>query len=1099
MSEAGYHDQDERYRDLFENANDLIQSISPDGSILYVNRAWREALGYTDDEITNLTIFDVIHPSCHEHCRELFERVMNGESIKDIEVEYISKDGRKIALEGSANCRLADGKPVATRSIFRDVTDRKAMEAQLQLSELLLQAVAKASNALLTATDPRNAVYDSLRILGETVGVDRVYLFENHPHPESKKLAMSQRFEWLRESITSQIDNPSLQNLVYEENFARWETELKAGRCVRGPISDFPTAEREFLTNQHILSLLVVPIRIENEFWGFIGFDDCTAERLWSDSQVSILNTMAASIGGAVKRFQMEARIAESEQNYRAIVEDQTEMIMRCQPDGRITFVNDRYCRYYGVERKKLLGNCYLPEIVPEDLKMVEETIRSISFTNQVVSCEHRVVLEHGLIRWTYWILRGLYNEKGELTGYQGVGRDITSRKTAEAALRASEDRFRLMFENSPIGMVLCEMDGRLIQANEAFREIIGYSEEEVRDNELTYWDLTPLEYQDSEKAQIASLNLTGRYGPYEKEYMHKDGVRVPVLLSGVVITGADGRTRIWSFVENITDRKEYERALREARDAAEEANRAKSEFLASMSHEIRTPMNGVIGMAQLMCETELTAEQREYVETIFNSGEVLLKIINEILDFSKIEAGKVDIEPTEFTLRTMIEKLADTMAPQAYGKGIELVSAIHPDVPIQVKSDEVRIRQVLSNMLNNALKFTDTGEVVLRVKQTVREGNNATLRFEVTDTGIGIPPERLECLFKPFSQVDGSITRRYGGTGLGLVISKQLVELMGGEIGVQSHENEGSTFWINLPVEIPPDVNHDIDPEVLYEGVRGMRILVIDHHEITRTFMEEQLRGWHCAAKAVADADSGLNYLFERAGTNREVQVILIDLELPEINGPDLALTIQTNERLSHIPLILLSASPQVRNKQAREWGFRTCLSKPVKTDELYQALIKLVRQSRQRAFRTELTPQPIREATPTANVSESIRILLVEDNFVNQKVAGKILEKMGYTYDLAANGQQAIEAFSRQLYDLILMDCQMPEMDGFKATQTIRHMEADDEHTPIIALTAGAIKGDREKCLESGMDDYLSKPLCTDDLRRMIDKYLSPKIGRT
>jgi signal transduction histidine kinase/CheY-like chemotaxis protein len=533
----------------------------------------------------------------------------------------------------------------------------------------------------------------------------------------------------------------------------------------------------------------------------------------------------------------------------------------------------------------------------------------------------------------------------------------------------------------------------------------------------------------------------------------------------------------------DVTTRRRTAMALQHARDAALQSARLKTDFLANMSHEIRTPMNGIIGMTNLLLETSLTREQKEFAAIVKSNAESLLTIINDILDFSKVEAGKIEIEHMDFDLVSTIEGVIDLLGPAARSKRIDLISSIGSDVPVALHGDPGRLRQVLTNLIANAIKFTDQGEVRVEVHRV--PGPGVLLAFLVVDTGIGIPESVRPRLFLSFSQADSSTSRKYGGTGLGLAISKQLIELMGGSIDVESTEGEGSTFWFHLPFEIAQSIvaSDEGDTRLI-----GRSVLVVDDNDTSRRILRHELGKW---GLDMAEASSGPDAIELLESTDRPFDVMIVDTEMPDMDGFELAEAVQGFAHHARTPIVLLNSTSRVRSPEELEsLGISDQLLKPVRRLTLQRSVARAMGMD---PDLVEAPPPPpdIKPQEDTEVERQQVRILLAEDNSVNQKVALRQIEKLGYSAEAVANGHEAVAALERIRYDIVLMDCQMPEMDGFEATGVIRKREGDRAHTVIIAMTANAMEGDRDRCIAAGMDDYLSKPLTKEALGTMLDKW--------
>jgi two-component system sensor histidine kinase/response regulator len=653
--------------------------------------------------------------------------------------------------------------------------------------------------------------------------------------------------------------------------------------------------------------------------------------------------------------------------------------------------------------------------------------------------------------------------------------REIAERKRAEEALRLTQ----FSVDVAAVATIWVGPDARILHVNQAACRYLGYSRPQLL--RMKICDIDPDFTEEIWPSHWADLKKH-RSMTIESQHKRKDGSFYPAEVT-LNYLEFNGKEYNFAYIRDITERKRIEEELRGAKESAEAASQAKSEFLANMSHEIRTPMNGVIGMTELALDTELTPEQREYLESVQASADSLMTVINDILDFSKIESGRFDLDPLHFDLRDSICDTVSTLALRAHEKGLELACQIQPDVPDALVGDVRRLRQILVNLVGNGIKFTDEGEVVVRVENETLEDDEVRLHFTVSDTGIGIPPEKQLIVFESFAQADGSTTRKYGGTGLGLAISTQLVEMMGGRMWVESTEGQGSTFHFTASFAVEQDQLSDVISEP--ENLRSLSVLVVDDNATNRRILQDMLSNWGIRPVVVESGPVALKALEEAHSASSPLDMAILDVHMPDMDGFMVAQEIQKNPNLRNTVLILLtSAGRPGDNALCQDLHISHYLVKPVKQSELLNVIMSCLDTTQHRSLQDEQTSAPV---GPSAT---SLSILLAEDNPVNQRLAVRILEKRGHVVTVAFDGKEALASYQTQEFDLILMDVQMPMMDGFETTAAIRKKETQSgSHIPIIAMTAHAMKGDMERCLAAGMDSYISKPVKAEELIKIVE----------
>jgi PAS domain S-box-containing protein len=795
------------------------------------------------------------------------------------------------------------------------------------------------------------------------------------------------------------------------------------------------------------------------------------------------------------ERKRSEQAIRESERFLQSTLDALSSHIAILDEKGEIVAVNAAWQRFAAANGGNPgscgVGSNYLEVCREASARDAEASAAAEGICQAIAGARDEFSLEypcHSPEQKRWFVLR-VTRFAGEGSGRVVLAHEnITNRRLAEEAVRESEGRYRLLFERNLAGVFRYTAEGRVLDTNDAYAHILGYRS----GRELAGRSRSDLFFDPGEAERAwASLRAKKALTNLEVRLRRKDGSAVWVLENISWVESGNGTgPLVEGTCIDITERKQAEEEMRKAKEAAEAANRAKSQFLANMSHEIRTPMNGVIGMAGLLLDTQLTPEQHQYAEIVRASGEALLTVINDILDFSKIEARKLMLEITDFDLHTVLEYAAAVLAIKAFEKGLELTCEIEPGTPWLLRGDPGRVRQVLVNLLGNAVKFTPRGEVAVRVRIEAEDERTATLRFTVSDTGIGFPQDRASALFEPFVQGDGSRTRRYGGTGLGLTISKQLVEIMSGRIGVQSKEGKGSTFWFTAVFEKQPR------PNAAAAGVppslRNAKVLVVDDNATNRSLVARLLKSWGCGTEESADGNSALALLRQAAQRNDPFRIALLDRNLPGMDGEELGRRIAADPQLKHTALVMMAGlGTQTDGERLQGLGFSGQVSKPIGARSLRDALLALNGKGSGTVSPIESVAHPLSAVRGHGQA----RILVVEDNLTNQAVALAMLNKLGYHADMVANGVEALEALRETGYDMVLMDCEMPEMDGYEATRHIRERRTSTRNPdiPIIALTADAMSGDRDKCLQAGMNDYLAKPVDSRHMANVLGKWLT------
>ena len=788
------------------------------------------------------------------------------------------------------------------------------------------------------------------------------------------------------------------------------------------------------------------------------------------------------------KSNQREFDNGQSDQGFRdfaeSIVQDIDEVFFWRNPDSLTPyFVSHAYERIWGQSCLSAYSDpsSWIESIHPEDLdRVIQEFERApVAGKTQI---EYRIVRPDGEVRWIWARTFPVRSESGAVTRLIGIAQDCTERQQDEKmrAFLAS------IVESSDDSIIGTDLDGRILSWNRGAEKLFGYTADEVIGSRITI--LFGPDRKTDPLSTLEKVRRHERIERFEDVRVKKDGTHIDVSVILSPIKGTLGRLQgVSAIYRDITASKRADAELVKAKEAAEAASRAKSTFLATMSHEIRTPMNGILGMTELVLESELTTDQRDNLELVHLSAESLLVVINDILDFSKIEAGKMEIESIPFDLRESVGETMRSLGFRAHQKGLELIYELRPDVPVAVLGDPGRLRQVLLNLVGNAIKFTEQGEILVSVELESQTPEAVCLHFSVKDTGVGIAADKQEKIFEAFSQADGSMTRKYGGTGLGLTICGRLIEMMGGRIWVESQEGRGSTFHFTSCLGVQSVVSEPAIP--LHPAqLRDLPVLIVDDNSTNRRVLLEILSRWGMKPTAVEGGRSALLALQIAKDMGRPFSLILLDGQMPETDGFTLAQQIQGHPDLVRTTIMMLTSADQLGDATlCRQLGISAYLVKPVRQSELLDMICKSLQQA----------PQEHAEALRTQNVARDpvsrSRVLVAEDHPVNQTLARRLLEKRGYAVSVVGDGRAVLAALGSERFDIVLMDVQMPDMDGFEATAAIRQMEqATGNHIPIVAMTAHALKGDQERCLAGGMDAYISKPIRQLELYATIERIL-------
>ncbi|HEY6522460.1 MAG TPA: PAS domain S-box protein [Solirubrobacteraceae bacterium] len=1023
--------QREQLARVVESTNDAVITVDLGGTITSWNAGAESLYGYTAEQMVGVPQLAAGMPSADDSDAEaLMPRLMAGEHVIERARPRRRRDGSRIYVDlSAAPLRDESGQVIGATSIARDVTDQHRLELDLEESEARFRETFDEAPIGVALVGPNGRWLEVNRAVCEIVGYSEAELlaltFQDISHPDDLEADLQKLGQVLTgEILTYQME----KRYFHKDGHAIWaKLSVSLIRDERGTPLHFVAHIEDITRAKAAESALREGRRLLDESQSVAGVGSWTwnlenGEPAWSVQQYLLHGVSPLSDAPALDQF--------------------------------------------------------LALVHPEDRQRVRAKIFDIVRDRQPFVDEYRVALGGSRVRTLS--VRGDYLAADPSVGLPpriaGTAQDVTAERAARIGREETENRQRVLLSSLPDTMVvLYDHDLRCRFVQGALMEELG-AQRDAFEGKLLSELVTPARLETLEPA--IQRALTGESGSLE--YGAGDGRTYAVDIAPYrsedrSITGA------FSVWRDISQRRLMEDELRASREKALEASRLKSEFVANMSHEIRTPLNGVVSMAELLLDTPLNGEQSQYAQVAMTSAEALMRVINDILDFSKIEAGKLEILREDFALGAAVDDVAEIVGTKAAERGLALeVSVAHEVAPV-ITGDGNRVRQVLMNLLSNAVKFTSEGDVTVTIGLVDGPGDEERLRLEVADTGIGIDAEKLAALFEPFSQADATTTRRYGGTGLGLCISRQLVELMGGEIGCASEPGVGSHFWFTLPYE----PGEGVEADLLGNDLTGARVLVVDGDDADREILRSTLASWGIAPDTAGDGATAVRLLREAAEAGRPFETALIAARLPDTDGLALVREIGEVPALRTTRLIMVVASP-VEAAAADAAGVDAQIARPIRPSRLYNQLLTTL-------HRTVAAHRAIAAAAPapvaTVLAGDGGRVLVVEDNEINQFAAIRLLRSFGLTVDVAANGREAITMSGRTEYTAVFMDCQMPDVDGYTATRVIRRREQQtDRHTPIIALTAHALEGDREKCLTAGMDDYLSKPLRRQSIRDVL-----------
>ena len=1069
---------EEKYRAVLEQSADNIYILDVETKkVLEANDALQNLLGYSAEEMKNLKVYDFVMHTQIDIDQKIADMAKQGRAFIG-KRQYRRKDGTPVDVEVSTHL-IIYGNRKALCVVSRDISARNKTERRIERLNRLKENLLKPcglEEKLRLITDGIVAIFNA--------DFARIWIIR----PGDRCTSGCPHAECTEGPHVCCLRDRCLHLVASSGRYTHTDGEMHR----RVPFGCYKIGRVAADQNPKlVVNNVTDDSRVHNHDWAkklglvsFAGYQLLSttqepmgvlalfSKHIISPDEDALLEGIAESTAQVIRSARAEVALRESEEKYRTIFESFHDIYYRTDHEGRITVISPSIKTHTGYESEEIIGHWASDFYAdPKDREVFVEKLKQTGTLNDY---EIKLKTKEGKIIDTSVNARIIYDENKKPMGMEGVLRNISERKQTEEAIQKEAAKLSAIISGLEEGIVYTDQEDKVVEVNDYFLKLINKQRSEVEGHPV--WEVDSFFTDENIKIEIENFKRNPRATPVSIQKTLSDIetiIRFQPLYHKETYQG---------FVFNVTEVTELVRAQKEA----QEADKAKSEFLANMSHEIRTPMNGILGMTDLTLNTNLTPEQRKYVEGIRSSAEALMVLINDILDFSKVEARKLELDVMAFNLQEFIYEIVSGLSLHAHKKKLELACDIPPSLSYKVLGDSGRLRQILTNLIDNAIKFTEKGEVLVSIEEETKTEEDVIIHFSIKDTGIGIPREKQNLIFDVFAQADGSMTRKYGGTGLGLAICAQLVELMGGKIWVESQEGAGSIFHFTVRFKIPSKEEKTLKTSQV-QGTEGLPVLIIDDSATNRDILSKMLISWK-AIPTEADSGEEARVLIDRAQSmGTPFAFVVMDAYMPGMDSFILAQELKQNPDLAKSTIIMLNSAKT--KGDASPWqklGVSAFITKPIKQSELLNEIMHILGKAPDKTEDEVSSPLPV-----SKEPFHSYRILVAEDNLINQKVVCYMLEKKGHQVTSAHNGQEALEAVEKGLFDVILMDVQMPKMDGFEATAAIREKEKQTKsHIPIVALTAHAMKGDRERCLEAGMDDYVSKPIKPEELFATIER---------